>query len=185
MRVVGQDVRSSFSQCDYVFIETQQRFQSPMKTILAPIDFSSISRRLITEAIELARALKARVVLLHSVPPAPILSTDLPPVASAVLSFMGDAEKAAARHLRRIQRERNTHGVSIDSISTNGFPAPQILAWAKKLRASYIVVGSQGHTAFYDLVAGSTASGVLKRATCPVVVVPARKKGKSRRMNRR
>jgi universal stress protein A len=34
------------------------------------------------------------------------------------------------------------------------------------------VLGSHGHTAFYDLLVGSTAAGVLKHAPCPVVVVP-------------
>jgi hypothetical protein len=44
----------------------------------------------------------------------------------------------------------------------------------------HYVIGSHGHTAFHDLLVGGTASGVLKRATCPVVVVPApvRKKTK-------
>jgi nucleotide-binding universal stress UspA family protein len=55
-----------------------------------------------------------------------------------------------------------------------------ILAQAKKLRADYIVIGSHRHSAFHDLVVGSTTSGVLKRAACPAVVVPPPQKGKSR-----
>jgi nucleotide-binding universal stress UspA family protein len=36
------------------------------------------------------------------------------------------------------------------------------------------VMGSHGHTAFYDLLVGSTTHAVLKRAKCPVVIVPPR-----------
>jgi nucleotide-binding universal stress UspA family protein len=40
-------------------------------------------------------------------------------------------------------------------------------------------MGSHGHGAFYDLLVGSTTQGVLKRATCPVVIVPTSKKKKA------
>jgi nucleotide-binding universal stress UspA family protein len=36
-------------------------------------------------------------------------------------------------------------------------------------------MGSHGHTAFYDLLVGSTTQGVLKKAPCPVLIVPAEK----------
>jgi len=35
------------------------------------------------------------------------------------------------------------------------------------------VVGSHGHGAFYDLLVGSTTHGLLLRASCPVLIVPA------------
>jgi nucleotide-binding universal stress UspA family protein len=152
-----------------------------MKTILAAIDFSAVSRRVVTEALDLARAVKGRVVLLHSIPPPPIIATDLAPLVGPALYFTDDMVKAAERRLRRIQREREARGVPIETICLNGFPPTRVLAQAKTCRANYIVLGSHGHTALYDLVAGSTASGVLKRAPCPVVVVPAPKKSKSRR----
>jgi nucleotide-binding universal stress UspA family protein len=40
-------------------------------------------------------------------------------------------------------------------------------------------MGSHGHTALYDLIAGSTTTRVLKGAPCPVVVVPAQKIARS------
>jgi Zn-dependent M28 family amino/carboxypeptidase len=49
--------------------------------------------------------------------------------------------------------------------------------WAEKHDADFIVMGSHGHTAFYDLLVGSTTHGVLMRSKCPVVIVPAVKEG--------
>jgi nucleotide-binding universal stress UspA family protein len=46
---------------------------------------------------------------------------------------------------------------------------------AERLRASYIVMGSHGHTAFFDLLVGSNTHGVLRRSSCPVLVVPPAK----------
>ncbi|MSU70996.1 MAG: universal stress protein [Opitutus sp.] len=58
-------------------------------------------------------------------------------------------------------------------MQVNGSPVPEIIEQAQQLAADYIVIGSHGHTALHDLLAGGTASGVLKRATCPVVIIPA------------
>ncbi len=57
----------------------------------------------------------------------------------------------------------------------SGFAAGNIVEQASELNAAYVVLGSHGHTAIYDLLVGSTTHAVLKKAPCPVVVVPAEK----------
>lgn len=147
-----------------------------MKTILVPVDFSRGSRRVMTEARQLARVVGARLVLLHAVPPPPVIATDVAPLAAPALLVMDDAQDAAGRELRKLQRRLTTREVPVEIICANGFPATQIIAHARKLAADYIVIGSHGHTAFFDVVVGSTTRGVLKRAMCPVVVVPSPRK---------
>ena len=151
-----------------------------MQTILASIDFSPVSRQVVDGAVELARSVNARVVLLHIVQP-PMVATELAPFVGDVIKFTTGIEQAARRHLRRWQSSLARRGIRVDVICEQGSPVPLIIAHAKKLGARYIVLGSHGHTAFYDLMVGSTASGVLKRSTCPVVVVPSPKKEKARR----
>ncbi|MEO5957977.1 MAG: universal stress protein [Opitutaceae bacterium] len=155
-----------------------------MKTILVPIDFSPVSRRVIDEAIDLARVAKARLVLLHAVQLPAIVATDLAPLVGEALQLTAEVERGARRHLLRLQKSLVKRGVPVETLCAQGFPTALIAAAAKKTGAKYIVIGSHGHTAFYDLVVGSTASGVLKRAPCPVVVVPAERKGKARRLRR-
>ena len=64
----------------------------------------------------------------------------------------------------------------------DGAPAAQgptietIIEEAGRLKVDMIVVGSHGHGAMYQLLVGSVSEGVLHRATCPVLVVPARKR---------
>ena len=47
-----------------------------------------------------------------------------------------------------------------------------IVEEAQRLKADMIIVGSHHHGTFYNLIIGSMTSGVLKRAGCPVLVVP-------------
>lgn len=143
-----------------------------MKTILVPIDFSPVTRAVIAEAVALGRALRARLVLLNAVQP-PMIVTELAPLVGEALQYTAEVERGSRNHLRRLQSSLAARHIKVDAVCAQEFPVALILAQARKLKARYIVLGSHGHSAFYDLVAGSTANGVLKRATCPVVIVPA------------
>jgi universal stress protein A len=143
-----------------------------MKTLLVPVDFSRVSRFVLAEAVSLARLARSRIVLLHVVQP-PTVMTDYGPLLENVVQFTAEAEKNATRHLSRLRAKLKESGLAVDAILKTGTPVPHILEQAKKVSASYIVLGTHGHTAFYDLLVGSTTGGVLKRATCPVVVVPS------------
>jgi nucleotide-binding universal stress UspA family protein len=62
--------------------------------------------------------------------------------------------------------------VRATTVQRTGAPVPAILAKAASSRAAYVVMGSHGHGAIYDLLVGSTTHGVLMKAPCPVMVVP-------------
>jgi nucleotide-binding universal stress UspA family protein len=140
-----------------------------MKTILAPIDFSNISDAVVDQAATLARAVEGRVILLAVIQPPVVMSEYAAMMDIAEITAAG--EKHAVRQLERL-RERLTD-VASDTVQAVGSPIAHILDQAAKLKADYIVMGSHGHTAFYDLLVGSTTHGVLMRAKCPVVIVPA------------
>lgn len=154
-----------------------------MKTILAPIDFSEVSRRVLVEAVELARAGNARLVILHVVQPPMVTDSDIGTTMSAEYSAMASA--AAAKRLKRLEKQVRALGCTVQTSSEVGFPGARILQLAEKLGADTIVLGSHGHGAFYDLVVGSTTTRILKAAQCPVMVVPAAmnpgRKAKSKR----
>lgn len=144
-----------------------------MKSILVPLDFSPVSKRVTDEALHLARALKARLVFIHVVQ-LPVIVTDYAGMTledTAIL--MSDARHSAARHLVKLRARLRTLRVNAGTILETGAPVPCIIEEARRLKASHIVIGSHGHTAFFDLLIGSTTCGVLKRSPCPVVVVPA------------
>lgn len=145
-----------------------------MKTILAPIDFSKVSNAVVDEACELARALEGRVVLLAVVQP-PVVVTEYVVMIDNIAELTAAGEKNAARQLEALEEKVKSEFVSVESVQVVGAPVANILDQAEKLEANYIVMGSHGHTAFYDLLVGSTTHGVLMRAKCPVVIVPSAK----------
>jgi nucleotide-binding universal stress UspA family protein len=141
-----------------------------MKTILAPLDFSPVSESVVAEAIRLAPALDARVVLLTVVqPPAMVAEHALQNAAEIIAA----GEKFAARKLLKAQGQLEAEFIPTDTAQVAGSPADRILAEAERTHADYIIMGSHGHTALYDLLVGSTTQGVMKHATCPVLIVPA------------
>ncbi len=146
-----------------------------MKTILTPVDFSSATRGVIAVALDLARTTGGRVVLLHAVQH-PVITTDYGLTAEVLQQTIEANETAARRQIAHLEKSLADQGVAVTSRLAGGFAAGNIIEEAGKLHADYVVLGSHGHTAFYDLLVGSTTSAVLKKAPCPVVIVPPERK---------
>jgi len=151
-----------------------------MKTILTPVDFSAATRGVLATSIELARTTGGEIVLLHSVQP-PVITTDYGLSVEVMRETLALSEAAAKKQLAHLEKLVVTKDVAVSSRLTSGFAAGNIVEHARKLRAAYIVLGSHGHTAFYDLLVGSTTHAVLKKSPCPVVIVPPPPKAKKRK----
>lgn len=144
-----------------------------MKTILAPIDFSPASQQVVAQAVVLAKLAGARLVLLHVVQP-PIM-TDSDGGAQMSADYAATASESAAKRLSALQKPLRARGVTVTTRHRVGSPGQCILDQAATCQANYIVLGSHGHGAFYDLIMGSTTSRVLKQACCPILVVPSQR----------
>ncbi len=149
-----------------------------MKTILTPVDFSAVTDPVITAAATLAKSQGARVALLNVSQP-PIITSEYAPYLENISEIAAVSEKASAKQLARLAAKLQEDGVPADTVQLSGTPVIEILKQADALQADYIVLGSHGHTAFYDLLVGSTTHGVLLRARCPVLIVPANKRAKA------
>jgi len=142
-----------------------------MKTILAAIDFSPLSSKVVATARRLGRMFGARVVLAHVVVP-PIFAADLSGLALDDFSALTNAVvKASNQRLARLRRQAKDAVAVLPA--ELGTPVPLLLRQARRLRAGVIVIGSHGHSLLYDLAVGSVAQGILKNARCPVLVVPS------------
>jgi nucleotide-binding universal stress UspA family protein len=144
-----------------------------MKTILAPVDFSGITDAVVAEATTLARALEARVVLFTAIQPPVVMNEYAALIDVSEINAAG--EKNATRQLAKLEARLQAASIPTEGSYETGGPISLIVSQAEKCGADYIVMGSHGHTALYDLLVGSTTHGVLMRATCPVVIVPAAK----------
>ena len=150
-----------------------------MKTILAPVDFSEVSKSVVSEAAALARAFDGRVVLMSVVQPPVILSEYAAMMDLAEVTAAG--EKNATRQLESLEDTLKNQYIKTKIVQVTGSPVVHIIEQAEKNEADYIVMGSHGHTAIYDLLVGSTTHGVLMRSKCPVIIVPVVKHDSKRR----
>ncbi len=64
-------------------------------------------------------------------------------------------------------------GVTVETVTVRGDPAPALLAVAQQANADLIAVGTQRHSFIERLVVGSVATRVLRTARCAVLAVPA------------
>jgi nucleotide-binding universal stress UspA family protein len=141
-----------------------------MKTVLAAIDFSPVADLVLRRGLELAKSVGARLVVMHVIQP-PVFIADEAACGDGA-KITAAAARAADRHLAAVASELRREHEPVETRRLTGSPVPLILDEAASLRADFIVVGSHGHGAVYDLLVGSTAGGILKKARCPVLVVP-------------
>lgn len=149
-------------------------------TILAPVDFSAATAQVLDAAVTLAQTGPGEIVLLHVVQP-PMVTSDYGLALENVQEIFAVSEKAATRQLKHLAENLRKDGVAARIVQVSGAPVPNILETAEKVKADYIIMGSHGHTALYDLIVGSTTHGVLKKAPCPVLVVPPKRKSAKKR----
>ncbi len=143
-----------------------------MKTILAPVDLSPASEEVARQAGRYGQLTGAKVVLLHVIsPPVLVASYGVP---SLVHNSVEERFRVAEHEIERLQRlAQNAGARQVVTRVIKGSVTDMILDEAAGLPADQIVIGSHGHGAMYDLLLGSTSAGVIKRATCPVLLLPA------------
>ncbi|MDB6150176.1 MAG: hypothetical protein JWQ44_1624 [Chthoniobacter sp.] len=143
-----------------------------MNTVLVPIDFSDATEPVVKTARALAQAFASRIVLLHVAEPDPDFIGFEPGPITVRQSVARDF-KAEHQRLDELKTAIAADGGEVLALHIQGATVVKILQEAEQQGASWIVIGTHGHGAFYELLVGSVAQGVIKGASCPVVVVPA------------
>jgi nucleotide-binding universal stress UspA family protein len=133
--------------------------------ILCPIDFSEFSRRAVHHAIAMARWYGSRVTLLHVSSARGEL--DLPP-----LELAGWDHEAILREMKAFAGDVGAD-VTLDCVAYDASDVRhEIVAQIEALPADLLVLGSHGRTGFERLLLGSVTEKVIRKARCPVMVVP-------------
>ena len=132
--------------------------------IVHPTDFSERSRPAIGVATALARANRARLVIMHVAP------VEL--VAGGAFQAPDDlhAERAELARMREEAARAGLDG-SVETLLGRGDPANEINRTAAEMGCNLIVLGSSGRTGLRRLLMGSVAESVIRQAPCLALVV--------------
>lgn len=138
--------------------------------LLCPTDFSDVSTRAEAYAVALARHYDATLHLLHVDPPMPIMAPygEIP---LDVRLFEVQREQAEA-DLTASKARAAAAGVVVDTSLRGGQPAREILSLATESSADLVVIGTHGRGGVEHMLLGSVAEKVLRKAPCPVLIVP-------------
>lgn len=152
--------------------------------LLVAIDFSELAERIIGEAEKLAKNLSAKVFLLHVIPsPSPAIEllpdveTLLPgenPHKHELSLHLSDAPESAK--LLSIATKMQQNGIDTAVIVAQNDEVTAIIEESEKKDVDMIMLGSHGHGALFHLLIGSVSEGVIRQASCPVIIVPSKKK---------
>lgn len=148
-------------------VEITIKHLNAMKTIVALVDFSDVTPMVADRALELAQKCGGDVLLVHVLPPAPIVVDYAPAISS-------DAEEEEARfaQLQALQNSMIKRHCVVCTQLLKGPVAETLLTHLQTMVPDLIVMGSHGHGALYNLVIGSVTQGIIKQAAWPVMVVP-------------
>lgn len=143
------------------------------KHILIPTDGSALSNQAAHAAVELAKALGARVTGFFAAPaPTPLVYSHFMPV--AIMSPEEHAkliEDAATQYLSVIESAARAAGVPCQVLhETSDFPADAILETAREQGCDCIFMASHGRRKRRGTTLGSETQKVAGEAGVPVVV---------------
>ena len=146
-----------------------------LRSIVVGTDFSVCAARALAHAVSLAQLSGAKIHLVHVLlEPGQALD-----VAAALpypdIEVRKEWEQAARAKLDREVKAAEKRGVPTTSEIRWGRPSDTIVDTAARQKASLIVLGTHGRSAFEKFLLGSTAERVLRLSPVPVLTVREKK----------
>jgi nucleotide-binding universal stress UspA family protein len=140
-----------------------------MKRIVCPTDFSEAAAAAEREAVRLAIAFGAEIVLVHVASEAPLWRESV--FTDSLLGVFEAQRKWAQDTLAARAAALAAERVAARGVVRVGGAWSEIVRLATEEHADMIVMGTQGRTGLHRLLLGSVAERVIRQAPCPVLTV--------------
>ena len=147
-----------------------------MRNLLVPVDLSEISIAIVERASCLAQSFTSSVWLMHVLLRAP----DSVPfnLDRAVLRREVAKElRNRRRQLHDLARQLREDRVHVITRLIPGTVNTTIVAEAERIDADLVIMGSHGHGNVYHALFGGVGQSVMRKVSCPVMLVSAPKFG--------
>lgn len=136
-----------------------------MEKILIPVDGSESSERALGKGIELANALKVKLMFLY------VANVNQLAVNSCLSAELLEAVNKAGDVVLTHAEESAPEGIETERVMETGSPAPVIIDVAEEHGVDLIVMGSRGLGLVKGVLLGSVSQYVVENAKCAVMVV--------------
>ena len=141
-----------------------------IKKILCPVDFSDCSEHAMRYAMAFAEAYGSQLELLHVVemPFLPSYSTAGIPEIHFPLD---EIKKQSRERLDKLVEECGNERYKISGNVVVGAPFLEVVKVAKEGEFDLIVIGTHGRSGLKQMLIGSVAEKIVRKAPCPVLTV--------------
>ena len=142
-----------------------------LRRVLHPSDFSRASTSAFARAVDLAKAGRAELVLVHVMSlPVPMAGDGyIPP---KIWEEMEASSRAyAQKQMDGLVAKARKAGVRVKTLLVTGVPHERIVQAARSQKADLVVMGTHGRTGLQRFFLGSVAERVVASAGCPVMTV--------------
>lgn len=137
-----------------------------IQKILHPTDFSVNARDAFESACSLARENHATLIVLH------VMMPSVSPLEQPVPDPHQPAELQGSIASLPWPQPPDSQ-IRVDHRVAEGDPAEEVLRLAERLQCDLIVMGTHGRSGLARVLTGSVAEEVLRKSSCPVLVVRA------------
>ena len=127
-------------------------------------------------ACGLAKAFGASLRLFHVVEPEPSYTAYgfTPDEFPALHAYQEEAKRRAAAKLEELLAKVSPQLPDATTQIAEGSPLHALLDYVKESGADFVVLGSHGHGVIASLLLGSVAEGMVRKASVPTLIVPAK-----------
>jgi nucleotide-binding universal stress UspA family protein len=150
-----------------------------VRRILVPLDGSGFGEAALPYVEEFARAVKATVILLHSVTPhhfeIDLAESRSPHLSKLSEEYVEHATADARDYLAGIEKRLSENGILVHCVVEVGPPAERIVACAKDRQIDLIALSTHGRSGLSAIMMGSVANKVFHLAKVPVLLVKPHK----------
>lgn len=143
--------------------------------ILVAVDESPCTQKAIDYAKDLVAEFEAVVALITVIPPNKVSSIGADPIMGQQPIIIPEAleihMETTSAELHKLAAEF-TGAPEVFVFSSVGTVRDVILETAESWTADLIIMGSNGRSGFEHLISGSVSESVIRKASCPVLVIP-------------
>src|SRR5687768_13493221 len=145
-------------------------------TIVVPLDGSPFAEQALEQAVPLATSMEARLILVCAVPDNLLFGEVL---TSFDEGTKWDTEyETRAAYLQEVKQKFVARGLEVETQMKNGAPQEVILKTSDHAHADLIVMTTHGRGGLPRLWLGSVATGVVRHASQPVLLVRTKERVK-------
>jgi nucleotide-binding universal stress UspA family protein len=141
------------------------------KRILFPTDFSSAAGHALNYAISLALAHEGLILLVHVIEEINFSSPYSFGSRPVKVEYRHGIEEKAREELSKVISPQLKRQIQVEEILLKGEPFVEIIRTAREKNADLIVIPSHAHPGIKHSHLGSNAERVIRKASCPVLVI--------------